>query len=163
MGYVENNLLQGEVVVYRARLHKIIFLPPAALAVFGVTLAILVQVYAKNGQVALISGAVFLIVAILVALPRIVRYVTSEFAVTNKRVIVKVGLIHRHTLELVLAKIETVGVDQSILARLFNFGTIIVTGTGGTQEEFKDIADPLAFRKQVQYELSTNGGSAEKT
>jgi uncharacterized membrane protein YdbT with pleckstrin-like domain len=77
-------------------------------------------------------------------------------------VIVKVGLIHRHTLELVLAKVETVGVDQSILGRIFNFGTIIVTGTGGTQEPFKDIADPIGFRKQVQRELSANVGQGDK-
>jgi hypothetical protein len=62
----------------------------------------------------------------------------------------------------VLAKIETVGVDQSIPGRIFNYGTIIVTGTGGTQEPFKDIANPLAFRKQVQFELSATGTQGEK-
>jgi len=108
-----------------------------------------------------IITTIFLVLALIVAFPRLVRYFTSEFAVTTKRVIVKVGLFHRHTLELVLAKVETVGVDQSIPGRLFNYGTIIVTGTGGTQEPFKDIADPISFRKQVQFELSSGSGPAE--
>jgi uncharacterized membrane protein YdbT with pleckstrin-like domain len=162
MSYVDKNLLQGEEIVYRAKLHKIIFLPAAALAVLGVLAAVWIDIYFENRQAAIITGAILLVLAIVVAFPRFIRYATSEFAVTNKRVIVKVGLIHRHTLELVLAKIETVGVDQSIPGRIFNYGTIIVTGTGGTQEPFKDIADPLAFRKQVQFELSATGTRGEK-
>ena len=162
MSYVDKNLLQGEEIVYRAKLHKIIFLPAAALAVLGVLAAVWIDIYFENRQAAIITGAILLVLAIVIAFPRFIRYATSEFAVTNKRVIVKVGLFHRHTLELVLAKIETVGVDQSIPGRLFNYGTIIVTGTGGTQEPFKDIADPLAFRKQVQFELSTTGTRGEK-
>ena len=143
MSYVDRNLLEGEEVVYRARLHRLIFLPPVAVAVVGLAVAIFVNA---------IAGAVFGVAAVLVFIPRFVRYMTSEFAVTNKRVIVKVGLINRHTLELVLTKIETVGVDQGVLGRIFNYGTIVVTGTGGTKEPFTNIANPLGFRKQVQSE-----------
>lgn len=74
---------------------------------------------------------------------------TSEFAVTNKRVIIKVGLISRRTVEINLAKIESIGVDQSIIGRIFGYGTITVIGTGGTKEPFSGIADPLGFRKAV--------------
>lgn len=162
MGYVNRNLLQGEVVVYRARLHRIIFALPAALAAAGLLVASYLAWYMGSWETpSWVITAIFLVLALIVAFPRLVRYFTSEFAVTTKRVIVKVGLFHRHTLELVLAKVETVGVDQSIPGRLFNYGTIIVTGTGGTQEPFKDIADPISFRKQVQFELSSGSGPAE--
>ena len=60
----------------------------------------------------------------------------DEFVVTNKRVIVKTGLISRRTLEMNLNKIESVNVDQSILGRLLNYGTITIIGTGGTKESF---------------------------
>lgn len=60
------------------------------------------------------------------------------------------GFIRRHSLELLLTKVEGIGVDQSILGRLLRFGTIIVTGTGGTKENFKNISQPMEFRKQVQ-------------
>jgi uncharacterized membrane protein YdbT with pleckstrin-like domain len=154
MGYVDKHLLEGERVVYRAKLHKIIFMPPLALAVLGLIAAILINIYVENRQAAWIVGAAFLLVALLIAFPRFIRYATSEFAVTNKRVIVKIGLIYRQTLELVLTKVETIRVDQSIMGRIFDFGTIVVTGTGGTKEPFKDIASPLQFREQVQSQLA---------
>ena len=74
---------------------------------------------------------------------------TSEFAVTTKRVIIKVGLISRRTVELNLQKIESIGVDQTIFGRIFGYGTITVIGTGGTKEPFRGLADPLGFRKAV--------------
>jgi uncharacterized membrane protein YdbT with pleckstrin-like domain len=120
MGYVESNLMKDEVVLHRAHLHWIIFFWPALFF--------------------------FLIVPLIAAL---IRNATSEFAVTNRRVIVKVGLISRNTLELNLAKVESIGVDQTLLGRMLNYGTIVVVGTGGTREPFKDIADPMGFRRAV--------------
>ena len=80
----------------------------------------------------------------------LIAYWTSEFAVTNKRVIMKVGLVARRVLELNLHKIESVNVDQSLLGRILGYGTITVIGTGGTRETFDQIANPLAFRKAFQ-------------
>lgn len=140
MGYVEQNLLQGEEVVYRARLHLIIFLLPVLSTLFGLL------AFAASGKLA----AVLLIIALLLAVKQYIRLVTSEYVITNKRVLIKIGLVQRHTLELLLAKVETIGVDQGIVGRIFNFGTIIVTGTGGTKELFPGIANPLEFRREVQ-------------
>lgn len=80
------------------------------------------------------------------------RY-SNEFAITNKRIIVKTGLICRKTLELNLSKIESVNVDQSILGRMLGYGTIRIIGTGGTREEFLNISNPIELRKNFQ-ELS---------
>ena len=74
----------------------------------------------------------------------------DEFVITNKRVIIKTGFIARKTLELNLTKIESVGVDQSILGRLLGYGRIIINGTGGTRESFFKINDQLNFRKKFQ-------------
>jgi uncharacterized membrane protein YdbT with pleckstrin-like domain len=79
-----------------------------------------------------------------------VRYATSEFAVTNKRVIMKVGWVRRRSLETLLSKVESIGVDQGIVGRMLDFGTISVNGTGGTSESFPQIGAPLEFRRQVQ-------------
>jgi uncharacterized membrane protein YdbT with pleckstrin-like domain len=95
-------------------------------------------------------AALLLVIALLFALDRYIRLVTSEFVVTNKRVLIKIGLVRRHTLELLLGKVETIGVEQGVPGRIFNYGTIIVTGTGGTKELFPVIARPLEFRKAVQ-------------
>ncbi len=74
---------------------------------------------------------------------------TSEFAVTNRRVIIKVGLISRRTVELNLAKVESIGVDQGVIGRILGYGTIFIIGTGGTRERFESISNPLGFRQAV--------------
>ena len=146
MGYVDSNLLPNEHVTYRARLHRIIYLVPvcALLVALGVGLA--------SGS--WIAGGMLAVIGLLLLVPPWIRSISSEFAVTNKRVLVKVGLIRRHSLELLLQKVEGIGVDQGILGRILGYGTITVSGTGGTREAFRMIADPLEFRRQVQASLA---------
>ncbi len=85
----------------------------------------------------------------LLIAPLIERW-TSEFAITNKRLIIKTGLISRHTLEMSLSKVESINVDQGIIGRMLNYGSITVIGTGGTRELFQNIAHPMEFRRQFQ-------------
>ncbi|PZF74739.1 PH domain-containing protein [Taibaiella soli] len=80
----------------------------------------------------------------------LIKKKTAEFAITNKRVVVKAGLLSRKTLEMNLSKIESVRVDQSIFARLLGYGTITIIGSGGTKEAFPRILNPLEFRKKFQ-------------
>jgi uncharacterized membrane protein YdbT with pleckstrin-like domain len=84
----------------------------------------------------------------LFILPLVAR-ATSEFAVTNRRVIIKIGLVSRKTVELKLDKLESIGVEQTIPGRILGYGTIVVRGTGGTNEPFRGIARPLDFRRAV--------------
>ena len=74
---------------------------------------------------------------------------SSEFAVTNKRVIWKEGIISRTTGEMTLGKIENVQVEQGVLGRILNYGTVALVGTGGTRESFDLIGAPLRFRKAI--------------
>ena len=80
----------------------------------------------------------------------IIRQMTSEFVITNKRIIMKTGLISRKTFEMNLQKIESVNVDQSFWGRLLGFGTVSIVGTGGSRESFSDISKPLLFRRKFQ-------------
>ncbi|NOT37853.1 MAG: PH domain-containing protein [Saprospiraceae bacterium] len=84
----------------------------------------------------------------------IIQRWASEFTITSKRIVNKTGLFKRSTFEMNLNKIESVQVEQSILGRILGYGNIIITGTGGTKEEFQDIAKPITFRKKFQ-ELSS--------
>jgi uncharacterized membrane protein YdbT with pleckstrin-like domain len=146
MGYVDSNLLPNEHVTYRARLHRIIYLLPVCVLIVALVVAL------ASGS--WIAGGILGLIGLLLLVPPWIRSISSEFAVTNKRVLVKVGLIRRHSLELLLQKVEGIGVDQGILGRILGYGTITVTGTGGTREAFRMIADPLEFRRQVQASLA---------
>jgi uncharacterized membrane protein YdbT with pleckstrin-like domain len=86
----------------------------------------------------------------------LVQSYTDEFVITNKRVIVKKGLIAIWTLEMNLQKIETVNVEQSIMGRIFGYGCLTLIGTGGTKEKFDCIKDPISFRKSFM-EADING------
>lgn len=80
----------------------------------------------------------------------LVEKMTSEFAITNRRIIIKVGFISRRTLEINLPKIESINIDQSLLGRMLDYGTVIVIGTGGTSAAFANVAEPAAFRRKYQ-------------
>lgn len=91
----------------------------------------------------------FLIFSILLGIQALIVLRTTEFAVTNRRVIAKTGFIRRHTLEMLLSKVESVAIQQNILGRMLNFGTVTITGTGGTKESFRAIVEPIEVRKKI--------------
>jgi uncharacterized membrane protein YdbT with pleckstrin-like domain len=96
----------------------------------------------------------FLLLAAWRLLTRLVIYLTSEFGVTSKRVLGKTGLIRLNSTDIVLAKVEAIRIHQSILGRIFNFGDVLVTGTGGTEEVLSYIPDPQLFSKLIQEQLA---------
>jgi uncharacterized membrane protein YdbT with pleckstrin-like domain len=76
---------------------------------------------------------------------------------SNRRVLIKTGFISRRTTEVVLSKVESVGVDESTFGRMFGYGDVIVRGTGGTTESFSRIANPEELSRQVQGQLGSIG------
>lgn len=76
-----------------------------------------------------------------------VKYKTTELAITNKRVIAKFGFISRRTVEININKVESLQVEQGVLGRIFNYGTLLISGTGDSQAPILGISKPLEFRK----------------
>jgi uncharacterized membrane protein YdbT with pleckstrin-like domain len=140
VGYIESNLLSDEQVVYTARLHWIIFLKPFALVLLG-----LIFLFIQP-----IIGAVVILIGLAAFVPPVVDYFSSEFGVTNKRVVIKVGFVRRRTLELLLRHVEAISVDQSVTGRILDFGSLTLTGTGGVTELFHNVRSPLELRRRVQ-------------
>jgi len=85
-------------------------------------------------------GLIFLVMAYI-------KYKTTELAITSKRVIAKFGFISRRTVEININKVESVQVDQAILGRLFNYGTLVISGAGEPQAPIPGISEPMAFRR----------------
>ncbi|MEO8089608.1 MAG: PH domain-containing protein [Gemmatimonadales bacterium] len=150
MSYLDDHLLSGEQIVYRAELHWIIFLTAIIVVLLGVALAILLQVVEPAYSYA---GLALVGVGLFLAIGPAVRYISSEFAVTDKRVLGKLGFIERESKETLLSKIEAIAIDQGVLGRILGFGTVTITGTGGTQEAFPRISEPLEFRRQIQSQI----------
>jgi len=163
LSYAEKHLIAGETVQYETRLHWIVMvghtLIAAVLALVGAA-ALLAPASSLNTGTASFSGALrwvgiacFLLAAIVFGIG-FVRRSATEMAVTNKRVIVKSGIVNRRTIELLLPRIESIAVEEPALGRVLGYGTVIVRGTGGTPEVFPQIARPLEFREQVQRQIA---------
>jgi uncharacterized membrane protein YdbT with pleckstrin-like domain len=155
MSYVERVLQPGETLLCRSRLHWLIYLPVLPfLAIFVLGAALYLGMQSNAGDPAsailplglIVIGAVGTIVAWFRAW---LRRMTTELAVTDRRVIFKRGLVRRHTVEMNMDKVESVDVDQSVLGRIFNYGDVTVRGTGASIEPLRLIDDPLAFRSCV--------------
>jgi uncharacterized membrane protein YdbT with pleckstrin-like domain len=159
VGYVERHLLAGERVVYKTRLHWVLFVKPALLMLVGVILMVLLR-QVQDPPWLWIFGAAVALIGLVWAFVHYVEVMTSEFAVTTSRLILKVGLISRYTTELLLAKVESIGVQQGLIGRLLNYGDLTVTGTGGAREVFRRVRDPIGFRNHVQ-QASLGAGSTE--
>ena len=124
--YVDTVLISGETVLHRGRVSLWPLAPKVALGIILLPLLGL--------------GLIFLVWAFVI-------YKTTEIAITSKRVIAKFGFISRRTIEINLPKIESIQVDQNVLGRMLNYGTIVISGAGTPNLSVPGIADPLRFRK----------------
>jgi uncharacterized membrane protein YdbT with pleckstrin-like domain len=151
MKYVEQVLQPGETVIYATSLHWLVYLRAIVLLILAlVCLIASASVPEPVAALALkIVAALFGLIALVSGLSAVIRRSTTELAVTDRRVIYKTGIFQRHSMEMNRSKVETVGVNQSILGRILGYGTIIVRGTGGSFEPVAFIGDPLTFRSHI--------------
>src|SRR5437868_4031812 len=134
MGYAERTMAAGEQVVYRGNLHWSNFITAGLIALFCAIAA-----GGGAGWGWAVAGLLFVGWAYL-------RYVNAEFVVTNRRVICKSGVFGTRSVEIMLSKLEAIGVDEPLMGKMLGYGTLVVGGTGGSKEEFKLLAKPLTFR-----------------
>lgn len=135
--YIEENLARDEKIIIKA---QVTWLSQFWYLLFG-GLFVLLALPSKSFLFFLI-GVVFIAIAV-------VHVITTELALTNRRIIAKSGLIRRNTIELKVNRVESLGVDQGVLGRILNFGSIVVKGVGGSNAPIPYIARPMEFRQQV--------------
>jgi hypothetical protein len=162
MSYIESHLVPGETVIYETRLHWIVMLGHIVVGCLLLALPGAFLLYYAASQTGIESrnlhimegGGVALIVCGVVAiLTGMVRRNATEMALTNRRVVIKTGLVCRKTIEMLLNKVESIEVSETVLGRTLGYGTIVVIGTGGTPEPFDQVAHPLEFRSRVQQQI----------
>jgi uncharacterized membrane protein YdbT with pleckstrin-like domain len=147
MSFIQKNLLNGENLVYRGRLHWIVFSLPILFLVMAFPF------FTDGGNTSFIGG-LFILLSTLTGIVSLINYSTSEFGITNKRVIVKIGFIRTSSVEVLLTKVEGIQVNQGILGRILGYGSLVVSGTGGTQDPFHRISNPLEFRRKAQEQIA---------
>lgn len=79
----------------------------------------------------------------------------SEYAVTNKRVMMREGFFFRHTNEMRLSTISQVNVNQSLLGQLLNYG-IVTLMAFGAQDSYTIISQPNQFQRYINQQADKN-------
>lgn len=147
MKHLENYLQSGEEIRYRARIHIFLFLQPTILLTIGF------MCYFDEAQITHYLGLTLLFLGLVALVQRVLVKVGSIYAVTNKRVIIKTGVISRRTVELVLTKCEGIQVVQGVAGRIFGYGSIVVT-TGGATNYYYFVANPYRFKKAINEQIA---------
>jgi uncharacterized membrane protein YdbT with pleckstrin-like domain len=152
MSYVRHVVHPSEKIIAVGRLSWIIYRRAIAFLLAGIVLVILELLYSGEPLLIIGTGAVLGVAAIFSAIHAWFIRWTTEIAVTDKRIIYKRGFIRRHTVEMNMDKVATVDVDQSILGRLLDYGSIRIVGTGGATgiERLDRIAQPLSLRTAIE-------------
>ena len=161
MSYVEKHLIEGERIVYKTRLHWIVLVVPALLAViFGAAgIALLALSKGRSGdaptgsEAMMAAGTMLLLIGLVFIARGILKRNSTQMTVTNMRVVANVGIAARRSIEIFLSRVESIGVEETMAGRMLGYGAVIVRGTGGTPETFNLIAHPLEFRTHVQQQI----------
>ncbi len=160
MSYIDTTLMRDETIVYRCRPHWIIF---SQAVIWLVVSFIILQIgphysflryeLVAEWQIYTILSLSLFLFAIYCAISAYITLISSEYGVTNRRVLMKVGFIRRTTIEILLHRIESIKVSQSVFGRLLGYGSIVVSGTGGSRDPFPNLPNPLDFRNKVQEQI----------
>ena len=143
MSYIKKNLNDNELLNYHSRISV------KPIIIYYISTAIILYVIFSSVMFA--YGIVASIVGILFYTPfAVINYFGSEFGITANRVISKKGIISRNVSEMNLDSIESINVDQGIVGRILNYGTVKISGRGITAVNFEGIDDPVKIRKLIQ-------------
>ena len=146
------SLSSDEHVIYSTRFSKRLFVKPFVVSVVALVVAFIL----KNigGEYAHHVFWAFCAVAVLSLVSPLTKYFLSHFVMTNQRVIIRHGFLARTTYEMILKKIESISVNQSLADRyIWGSGTLVITGTGGTKEEFPNVGGAVAFQEHLNEAL----------
>jgi uncharacterized membrane protein YdbT with pleckstrin-like domain len=149
MSYTQSVMQPGERIILMGRLHWISYWPSMLIVVLGLALLYMLLWFGAHGTT--IGWTIFalaVLFTVMFSYAAFTRWIT-EFAITDRRVISKRGFIMRNTAEMNMDKVESVKVDQSVLGRMLDYGTVTVVGTGQGLEPIKDVASPIAFRNAI--------------
>ncbi len=142
--YISKNLLPDEKILYRTKKHWIIFVTPFILTIMTLFF------FLNENPFVVMASYVLAIVTILSWLNQYLLYCASEFAITNKRIMMREGFFYRHTNESRLSTVSNVGATQSLLAQALGYGTVFVNTFGGETDTFTELDEPVKFQKKLQ-------------
>jgi membrane protein YdbS with pleckstrin-like domain len=150
MGKLEDRLIPGEAVAYQGHKHWIVLFWTVTVAVL-LGAAGLAMIYeglrASNLSWLAAAGGALLVIALVVLIQGSWRRRSVRLVVTNRRIIIVRGIMDRKTEEILLHKVESIGVEQGVWGRMLGYGRVTFRGIGGTYEPLDHVAGALELRR----------------
>lgn len=141
--YVENNLQNGEAVVAKAKINPLAAFPQILQAIIFIAIAIVAAVFLGKAEnmdsnarstMTIAIVVVCLLIGLLPLLIKIIKLSGTVLAVTNKRVVGKIGLVGVKSLDLPINKVETVSIKSSFWGGVFKFSQIVIKSASGDDD-----------------------------
>jgi len=152
MSYIIKNLKTNEKLIFNGyESYKTIFIVPCVSYLFIFLAAFFLGVF----EIITTEVLAFLLIIIFISfilgfIAALIRYFTTEYGITDTRVMFKEGVIKRNVEEINLTSIETININQTILGRILNYGSIIISGRGTSKIILKNIDNPIQTRKLIK-------------
>jgi uncharacterized membrane protein YdbT with pleckstrin-like domain len=152
MSYVTHVLQPNEKILKISKKHWIVYGRALLFLIVGIALISLEYIFFDSEPVMSITGVALGALTLVYAAKGWFERWTTEIAVTDKRIIYKTGFIKRHTKEMNMDKVASVDVDQSVLGRLLDFGSVEILGAGGAGgfERLNEIDSPIELRNAIE-------------
>ena len=148
--YAESVLADGERIIHKAAISHWKYAFHYLLGILFLAAGLLEILMAPSSQgYAMLFAITPIFIGLLLIAIALLKRLTTELVLTNRRIITKRGLISRDTVEMNLGKVESVRVNQGLLGRILNYGDVTVVGTGSSPEPLRGIANPLELRKKL--------------
>jgi membrane protein YdbS with pleckstrin-like domain len=78
---------------------------------------------------------------------------------TPRYVVLQTGLVSRHTSTVMLNRVESLDVDQSLWQRMCGYGTLTIRGTGSEDLRLAGITDPVGFQAEARKAINAASGA----
>ena len=163
MPYPDDQLVEGEQVVVHKHPHwKMLIVPVLVLLVVvgaGSFLAALVraQSWAPWAWLGLVCAGLALVGRFTV-LP-VVRWRTAHLVVTDRRVLVREGVLTRQGMDIPLRRISSVHLRHTLLERILGSGTLVIESESDEQLEFEDLPGVQRVQAVLYNRPERSGGT----
>lgn len=127
MGLSEKHLTEGEHVVMELKEHAKALFWPFVLLVVLVAAVVVTVVLVPNDVVRWVVAGLALVAAVVWVFVPWLRWRTTEYTVTNKRIAMRSGIITRTGRDIPLYRINDVNYEKGPIDRLFGCGTLVIS------------------------------------